>query len=501
MAKTWVYAFNEVEAAETAVGGDWDNVRALLGGKGANLAEMTRLGIPVPPGFIVTTEACNAYQQNEQRFPAGMWDQVLAQVKRVEAASGRLFGGAKNPLLVSCRSGAKFSMPGMMDTVLNIGLNDETVKGMIALTGDQRVVYDLYRRLLQMFGCVVLNIADEPFEDLIEIQKQKRNVKLDVELKAEDWKELCDLFKALVETEYGAAFPQDPYEQLKMAAEAVFRSWNGKRAVDYRNAAGISHALGTAVNVQTMVFGNMGDTSGTGVAFTRDPATGERKLYGDYLTNAQGEDVVAGIRNTRPIAELENEFPESYAEFIAICNKLEKHYKDLQDVEFTIQQGKLWMLQTRSGKRTAKAAVRAATEMVAEGLITRQEAVKRVTPEQVDILLHPQFEARSTAAARENGKFFAHGVNASPGAAVGRVYFDATKAEHMAKDEHQDVIMVRPFTRPDDVHGMLAAKGILTSRGGRTSHAALVARQFGKPAVVGVSAMEVDLEKRQFVVE
>jgi len=496
MAKTWVYAFNEVEAAETAVGGDWDNVRALLGGKGANLAEMTRLGIPVPPGFIVTTEACNAYQQNEQRFPAGMWDQVLAQVKRVEAASGRLFGGAKNPLLVSCRSGAKFSMPGMMDTVLNIGLNDETVKGMIALTGDQRVVYDLYRRLLQMFGCVVLNIADEPFEDLIEIQKQKRNVKLDVELKAEDWKELCDLFKALVETEYGAAFPQDPYEQLKMAAEAVFRSWNGKRAVDYRNAAGISHALGTAVNVQTMVFGNMGDTSGTGVAFTRDPATGERKLYGDYLTNAQGEDVVAGIRNTRPIAELENEFPESYAEFIAICNKLEKHYKDLQDVEFTIQQGKLWMLQTRSGKRTAKAAVRAATEMVAEGLITRQEAVKRVTPEQVDILLHPQFEARSTAAARENGKFFAHGVNASPGAAVGRVYFDATKAEHMAKDEHQDVIMVRPFTRPDDVHGMLAAKGILTSEGGATSHAAVVARQFGVPCVVGASSLKIDLETR-----
>jgi len=496
MAKTWVYAFNEVEAAETAVSGDWDNVRALLGGKGANLAEMTRLGIPVPPGFIVTTEACNAYQQNEQRFPAGMWDQVLAQVKRVEAASGRLFGGAKNPLLVSCRSGAKFSMPGMMDTVLNIGLNDETVKGMIALTGDQRVVYDLYRRLLQMFGCVVLNIADEPFEDLIEIQKQKRNVKLDVELKAEDWKELCDLFKALVETEYGAAFPQDPYEQLKMAAEAVFRSWNGKRAVDYRNAAGISHALGTAVNVQTMVFGNMGDTSGTGVAFTRDPATGERKLYGDYLTNAQGEDVVAGIRNTRPIAELENEFPESYAEFIAICNKLEKHYKDLQDVEFTIQQGKLWMLQTRSGKRTAKAAVRAATEMVAEGLITRQEAVKRVTPEQVDILLHPQFEARSTAAARENGKFFAHGVNASPGAAVGRVYFDATKAEHMAKDEHQDVIMVRPFTRPDDVHGMLAAKGILTSEGGATSHAAVVARQFGVPCVVGASSLKIDLETR-----
>src|SRR3972149_4113583 len=496
MAKKWVFSFNEVEPAETAVGGDWDNVRALLGGKGANLAEMTRLGIPVPPGFIVTTEACNAYQQNEQRFPAGMWDQVLAQVKRVEAATGRVFGGAENPLLVSCRSGAKFSMPGMMDTVLNIGLNDESVKGMIALTGDERVVYDLYRRLLQMFGCVVLNMAAEPFEDLIEVQKKKRGVKLDVELKATDWKEICALFKDLVEEEYGASFPQDPYDQLKMAAEAVFRSWNGKRAVDYRNAAGISHSLGTAVNVQTMVFGNMGDSSGTGVAFTRDPATGERTLYGDYLTNAQGEDVVAGIRNTKPIADLEREFPETYAEFIGICNKLEKHYKDLQDVEFTIQQGKLWMLQTRSGKRTAKAAVRVATEMVAEGLITREEAVKRVTPDQVDILQHPQFEPSSEAAAREGGQLFAHGVNASPGAAVGRVYFDATKAERMAKEEHQDVIMVRPFTRPDDVHGMLAAKGILTSEGGATSHAAVVARQFGVPCVVGASTLKIDLEAR-----
>ncbi|MEX2144624.1 MAG: pyruvate, phosphate dikinase [Anaerolineales bacterium] len=497
MAKNWVYAFNEVEAAEKSVGGNWDDVRSLLGGKGANLADMTRLGIPVPPGFIITTEACNAYQQNDQQFPAGMWDQVLANIQRVEAAAGRVFGGASNPLLVSCRSGAKFSMPGMMDTVLNIGLNDETVQGMIARTGDERVVYDLYRRLLQMFGCVVLNIADEPFEDLIEVQKKKRKVKLDVELKAEDWKELCALFKDLVEKEYGAAFPQDPYQQLKMAAEAVFKSWNGKRAVDYRNAAGISHALGTAVNVQTMVFGNMGDNSGTGVAFTRDPATGERKLYGDYLINAQGEDVVAGIRNTKPIAEMEKEFPGPYSEFIGICAKLEKHYKDLQDVEFTIEQGKLWMLQTRSGKRTAKAAVRAATEMVDEGLITREEAVRRVSPDQVDILLHPQFEPSAEAQARENGQLFAHGVNASPGAAVGRVYFDATKAEHMAKDEHQDVIMVRPFTRPDDVHGMLAAKGILTSEGGATSHAAVVARQFGVPCVVGASSLKIDLETRR----
>src|SRR3972149_5985939 len=493
MAKNWVYAFNEVAAVEKTVGGNWDDVRALLGGKGANLANMTRLGIPVPPGFIVTTEACNAYQQ-DQTFPAGMGDQVLTHIKRVEAATGRIFGGAKNPLLVSCRSGAKFSMPGMMDTVLNIGLNDETVKGMIALIGDERVVYDLYRRLLKVLGPVVWGTPEEPFEDLIEAQKKKRDVKLDVELSSEDWKELCVLFKQLVEKEYGAAFPQDPYTQLKMAAEAVFKSWNGKRAVDYRNAAGISHTLGTAVNVQTMVFGNMGETSGTGVAFTRDPATGERKLYGDYLTNAQGEDVVAGIRNTKPIAELEKEFPESYSEFIDICAKLENHYKDLQDVEFTIQQGKLWMLQTRSGKRTAKAAVRAATDMVDEGLITREEAVKRVTPDQVDILQHPQFEPSSEAAAREGGQLFAHGVNASPGAAVGRVCFDATKPEQMAKDEHQDVIMVRPFTRPDDVHGMLAAKGILTSEGGATSHAAVVARQFGVPCVVGASTLKIDLQ-------
>ena len=499
MSKKWVYAFNEVTEAEQAVGGKWDDVRALLGGKGANLADMTRLGVPVPPGFIVTTQACNAYQQ-DQRFPDGMWEEMLDQLKKVEAATGTLFGGDANPLLVSCRSGAKFSMPGMMDTVLNIGLNDKTVAAMIQLTGDERVVYDLYRRLLQMFGSVVLGIPDEPFEDAIEARKKLRKVKLDVELSAEDWKALCVTFKKLVEKEFGAPFPQDPYEQLRMAAEAVFKSWNGKRAVDYRNAAGISHALGTAVNVQTMVFGNMGDESATGVAFTRNPATGESKMYGDYLINAQGEDVVAGIRNTQPIAALQKEFPVLYAEFLAICDKLERHYKDMQDVEFTIQQGKLWMLQTRSGKRTANAAVRIAVEMVNEGLITKKEALLRVTPDQVDTLLHPQFELEAAKQARKNGKLFAHGVNASPGAAVGRVYFDATTAEQKAKQEKQDVIMVRPFTRPDDVHGMLAAKGILTSEGGATSHAAVVARQFGVPCVVGAAAVKIDLEKRRMQV-
>jgi pyruvate,orthophosphate dikinase len=495
MAKKWVYAFNEVAEAEQAVGGKWDNVRALLGGKGANLADMDRLGVPVPPGFIITTEACNAYQE-VGKFPEGMWEQALEALKVVEQKTGFEFGGATNPLLVSCRSGAKFSMPGMMDTVLNIGLNDTTVAAMIKLTGDERVVYDLYRRLLQMFGSVVLGIPDEPFEEAIEARKILSKVKLDVELSAEDWKALCVTFKKLVEKEFGAPFPQDPYEQLKMASEAVFKSWNGKRAVDYRNAAGISHTLGTAVNVVTMVFGNMGDDSATGVAFTRNPATGERKMYGDYLINAQGEDVVAGIRNTQPIQELEKEFPVLYAQFLGICDKLERHYKDMQDVEFTIQQGKLWMLQTRSGKRTANSAVRIAVEMVNEGLITKKDALMRVTPDQVDTLLHPQFKLEAAKEARKLGKFFAHGVNASPGAAVGRVYFDASLAESKAKLDHQDVIMVRPFTRPDDVHGMLAAKGILTSEGGATSHAAVVARQFGVPCVVGAATVKIDLEKR-----
>src|SRR3990172_8910740 len=496
MAKKWVYAFDEVAAAEQAVGGEWDGVRSLLGGKGANLAEMTRVGVPVPPGFTATTEACNAYQQAGGQLPEGMWDQVLEGMKKLETATGRGFGDAKKPLLVSCRSGAKFSMPGMMDTVLNIGLNDATVAGLIAVSGDERLVYDLYRRLLQMYGSVVLGIDDEPFEDKIEEYKEKRGVKLDIELDVEDWKGLCDDFKALVKSEWGSDFPQDVYEQLRLAVEAVFKSWNGKRAVDYRNAAGIRHDLGTAVNVQTMVFGNMREQSGTGVTITRDPATGERVLYGDYLMNAQGEDVVAGIRNTHKIADLEKEIPAAYAEFVDICDKLEAHYKDMQDVEFTIEEGKLWMLQTRDGKRTAKSAVKIAVDMVEEGLITKETAVTRVSPQQVDALLHPQFDLNAAKLARESGQMLAKGVNASPGAAVGRAYFDADTAERMAKEEHQDVIMVRPFTRPDDVHGMLAAKGILTSEGGATSHAAVVARQFGVPCVVGAAAVKIDLEKR-----
>ncbi len=497
MSKKWVYLFSEVNQAEDYVRGDWDEVRALLGGKGANLADMTRIGVPVPPGFTVTTEACNAYLAEGSKFPEGAWEQVLAALKATEEATGKKFGDPKNPLLVSCRSGAKFSMPGMMDTVLNIGLNDLTAKGMVELTGNERFVYDSYRRLLQMFGSVVLQITDEAFEDVLEAYKHEKGAKYDTDLSAEHLKELTELFKSVVKKEKGFDFPQDPVEQMKLATEAVFKSWNGKRAIDYRRASNIADDLGTAVNIVTMVFGNMGSDSGTGVAFTRNPANGDRIMYGDYLLNAQGEDVVAGIRNTQKIQDLGNDLPEAYAQFLDICKKLELHYKDLQDVEFTIERGKLWMLQTRNGKRTAKAAIKVAVDMVHEGLITKEEAIKRVTPDQVDALLHPQFNFESKKKALDAGNLLCTGVNASPGAAVGRIYFDADTAEKKAKEEKQAVIMVRPFTKPDDVHGMLAAKGILTSEGGATSHAAVVARQFGVPCIVGASAVRIDLEKRK----
>lgn len=350
---------------------------------------MTRLGVPVPPGFTVTTEACNAHLAAGGKFPEGMWEQMLDALKEVERLTGKKFGGSDNPLLVSCRSGAKFSMPGMMDTVLNIGLNDETAKAMICLTNNERFVYDSFRRLIQMFGAVVLGMPDEAFEDVLEEYKREKGAKLDTDLTAEDLKELTEIFKGVVRKELGFDFPMDPFEQLKLATEAVFKSWNGKRAVDYRRATNIPDDLGTAVNIVTMVFGNMGNDSGTGVAFTRNPATGEKKLYGDYLLNAQGEDVVAGIRNTEKIENLERDMPECYREFLQICDKLERHYRDMQDMEFTIERGKLWMLQTRNGKRTAKAAVKIAVDMANEGIITREEAVKRVSPENVDTLLHP----------------------------------------------------------------------------------------------------------------
>jgi pyruvate,orthophosphate dikinase len=493
--KKWVYLFSEVEEAEKKAG-DWDGVRSLLGGKGANLAEMTRIGVPVPPGFTMTTEACNAFLDAGEQFPEGLWDQTLEDLKEIEGLTGKKFGDPNNPLLVSVRSGAKFSMPGMMDTVLNVGLNDETVPGMVKLTGNERFVWDAYRRLLQMYGSVVLGIPAEHFDEIIDDRKKAKGVRLDTDLEVEDWKVICDGFKAVIESEIGFPFPQEPLEQLKLAAEAVFKSWFGRRAVDYRNAAGIRHDLGTGVNVVTMVFGNMGDDSGTGVAFTRDPATGEKVLYGDYLMNAQGEDVVAGIRNTKPIAQLGQELPETYAEFVDICDKLEMHYREMQDVEFTIERGKLWMLQTRDGKRTASAAVKIAVDMANEGIIDRETAVKRVSPDQVDMLLHPQFDIEAKEAAKAAGRLLATGVNASPGAAVGMLAFDADTAELWGKNEGKAVIMIRPETKPDDVHGMIAAKGILTSRGGATSHAAVVARQFGTPAVVGCESLEIDLEKR-----
>jgi pyruvate,orthophosphate dikinase len=496
--KTWVYLFGEVEEAEKYAG-NWDGVRALLGGKGANLAEMTRIGVPVPPGFTITTEACNAYLAAGKQFPEGMWEQALAALKATEQATGKKFGDPANPLLVSCRSGAKFSMPGMMDTVLNIGLNDATAKGMVALTGNETFVYNSYRRLLQMFGSVVLDIPDEPFEEAIEHRKKERGVKDDTELDAQDWRALTEEFKGIVREHKGFDFPQDPMEQLRLATEAVFKSWFGKRAVDYRRAENIPDDLGTAVNIVTMVFGYMGWDSGTGVAFTRDPSTGEKVMYGDYLMNAQGEDVVAGIRNTKKIVELQQEMPAVYAQFLDICNRLEKHYREMQDVEFTIERGKLWMLQTRNGKRTAKATIKIAVDMASEGLIAKEEALKRVRPADVDTLLHPQFDPRAKKAAYSQGTYLASGVNASPGAAVGIAALDADLAEEWGR-AGKAVIMVRPETKPDDVHGMIAAKGILTSRGGATSHAAVVARQFGKPAVVGCESIAIDLDARKLEV-
>ncbi|MBW2238427.1 MAG: pyruvate, phosphate dikinase, partial [Deltaproteobacteria bacterium] len=501
MSKKWVYLLDEIEQAEECVDGDWDAVRGLLGGKGANLSEMVRINVPVPPGFTVTTEACNTYLASGETFPKGTRDQMLNALKVIEETTGKKFGDQKNPLLISCRSGAKFSMPGMMDTVLNIGLNDKTAEGMIKLTGDERFVFDSYRRLVQMFGNVVMGAPDEVFEEVITEARAKAGVETDAELSADDWKAVVEKFKVIFKQYAGRYFPTDPFEQLFMATEAVFRSWNGKRAVDYRNAAGISHDLGTAVTVQTMVFGNMGNDSATGVAMTRDGSTGENRIEGDYLINAQGEDVVAGIRLTNEISQLKTEMPEAYAEFEQISKKLDTHYRDMQDVEFTIEKGKFWMLQTRDGKRTAQAAVRIAVEMVEEGSITREEAVMRVTPEQVDFFLHPQFDREAVKEVKARGDMLAMGLNVSPGAAFGVVALDADLAELWAKEEGKEVIMVRPETRPDDVHGMLAARGILTSRGGRTSHAALVARQFGKPAVVGVSELIIDMVKRQMSVK
>ena len=490
MTKKWVYLFSE---------GNKD-MRDLLGGKGAGLAEMTNIGLPVPPGFTVTTEACNAYFDAGKQFPDGMWEQVLEAMKTVEEQSGKGFGDPSNPLLVSSRSGARRSMPGMMDTVLNIGLNPDTLQGMAKLTGNQRFAWDAYRRLIQMFGSIVKDIDRQKFEHILNGHKAKTEGGKDTDLTTDMLKDVARDFKAVYRKELGEEFPDDPYDQLRQAIAAVFNSWFGAPAVAYRNAEGLPHDWGTGVNVQTVVFGNMGWDSGTGVAFTRDPATGEKILFGEYLLNAQGEDVVAGIRTPHPIADMANELPEQFEQFLRICDQLEQHYRDVQDVEFTIERGKLWMLQTRSGKRAAAAAAKIAVDMVMEGLITREEALMRVTPAQVNQLLHPQFDLVAIEEAKERGRFLAKGLNASPGAATGAAIFTADKAAELG-GAGQDVILVRPETNPEDVHGMEKAQGVLTQHGGMTSHAAVVARGWGKPCVAGCEAIKINPATKSFTVD
>ena len=485
-AKRYVYAFGGGRAEGDA------SMRDLLGGKGAGLAEMTNAGLPVPPGFTITTEACNDYFAAGERLPEGLWDDVLEALAEVERETGKRFGDANDPLLVSVRSGAKFSMPGMMDTVLNLGLNEETLQGLVRLTGNERFGWDAYRRFVQMFGRIVMGVPGERFDEALEAAKQRAGVSADTDLGAPDLRAVTRESLRIVKDTSGRDFPTDPREQLEMAMKAVFASWFGKRAADYREYNRIPHDLGTAVNVVTMVFGNMGDDSATGVAFTRDPNSGAKVLFGEYLTNAQGEDVVAGIRTPKPLAELRADMPAAYDEFQRIAERLERHYRDVQDLEFTIERGRLYMLQTRSAKRTAAAAVRIATDMVGEGIITRREALARIEPAQVDQLLRDQFDPAARAVAER----IARGLNASPGAAVGKAVFDADRAvEWVARGDR--VVLVRPETSPDDFHGMAVAEGVLTSRGGATSHAAVVARQIGKPCVAGAAELLVDLAARR----
>ena len=469
------------------------DMKDLLGGKGANLAEMSNLGLPVPPGFTITTRACNEYHRLG-RLPDGLMEEVRQALGHVEEETGKKFGDPANPLLVSVRSGAKMSMPGMMDTILNLGLNDETLQGLIALTGNERFAYDAYRRFIMMFSSVALGIDRAVFEKLLDRMKEDRGVKLDTELTADDLKELVKQYKASFKRAMKRDFPADPMEQLETAIRAVFDSWNTPRAVAYRNFYKIPHDLGTAVNVQTMVFGNMGEDSGTGVAFTRDVATGEKRIYGEFLMNAQGEDVVAGVRTPIEIAQLEKTNPRVYREFVELATRIEQHYRDAMDIEFTIERGRLYILQCRVGKRTARAAVRIAVEMVEEGLIGREEAVMRVEPDQINQLLLPGFDPKEKEAAQKEGRLLAKGLNASPGAASGMAVFDADRAEQLGK-EGKAVVLVRPETTPDDVHGMLVSKGILTARGGATSHAAVVARGLGLPCVAGCEAIHVNEEK------
>jgi pyruvate,orthophosphate dikinase len=481
-AKRYIYAWG----GGTAEGDG--GMKALLGGKGAGLAEMTKAGLPTPPGFTITTAACNDYFASGERLPDGLWDDVLEAMREVEQRTGKGFGDPRNPLLVSVRSGARFSMPGMMDTVLNLGLNEATLRGLIDLTHNERFGWDAYRRFIQMFGRIVMGVPAEKFDERLDAAKERHGKDArDTDLTVEDLKGLVGEFKAIVKRETGQGFPDDPYEQLDLAIKAVFASWFGQRARDYRKFNKIPDDLGTAVNVVTMVFGNMGDDSGTGVAFTRDPNTGENELYGEYLTNAQGEDVVAGIRTPSKISQLAEDMPEVYDEFRRIAEQLERHYGNVQDLEFTIERGRLYMLQTRDAKRTAAAAVRIAVDMVKEGLISEEEAVTRIEPAQVDQLLRATFDP----AALQSAERIVKGLNASPGAAVGRAVFDADDAVAWV-ERGEKVILVRIETSPDDFHGMAVAEGIITARGGATSHAAVVARQIGKPCVAGSADLAID---------
>ncbi|MFN2568267.1 MAG: pyruvate, phosphate dikinase [Candidatus Dormibacteria bacterium] len=480
-ASKWVWLFEEGDSS----------MRDLLGGKGAGVAEMTRAGLPVPPGFTITTEACNAFYDRGETFPEGMWEQVVAAMADVERKTGKGFGDPANPLLVSVRSGARFSMPGMMDTVLNLGLSRSTLSGLTRLTGDERFALDAYRRLIQLFSKIVLGIDGQLFEEALDEVKRETGALSDADLTVDALHRVIDRYQEVVSVHGNAPFPDDPHDQLRAAIGAVFSSWNNKRARDYRDYNRIAHDLGTAVNVQAMVFGNMGADSGTGVAFTRDPSTGEKVLFGEYLINAQGEDVVAGTRTPQPISSLARDLPDAYREFEGIARRLETHYRDVQDLEFTIEHGTLYMLQTRSGKRTAQAAVKVAVDMVHEGLISREEAVMRVEASHIDQLLHTRLDPTATV------DVLATGLAASPGAAYGKAVFDADRAVALAA-EGEKVILVRIETNPDDVHGMIASQGVLTARGGRTSHAAVVARGMGKPCVAGAETVRVDLAARCF---
>lgn len=482
----FVYSFNE---------GSKD-MRGLLGGKGANLAEMTKIGLPVPFGFTVTTEACNKYYEENKKIADEIVEEIHEKMTELENVTGKRFGDTENPLLVSVRSGSVFSMPGMMDTILNLGLNDKTVVSLSNLTENERFAYDSYRRFIQMFGDVVLEIPKSEFDAIFDGQKEKVGAQFDVDLTAEDLKAVIVEYKALVKKFIGKDFPQEPAEQLMEAIQAVFRSWNNDRAILYRKLNNISDKLGTAVNVQAMVFGNMGDTSGTGVAFTRNPATGENVLFGEFLVNAQGEDVVAGIRTPKPIREMAESFPDVYKDFERIADVLEKHYKDMQDMEFTVERNKLYMLQTRAAKRTAVSAVKIAVDMVGEGLISKEIAVSRIDPNQIDQLLHPNFDGTAEAAA----EVLAKGLPASPGAATGRIYFTAADAEN-AVANGEKAILVRQETSPEDLAGMVAAEGILTARGGMTSHAAVVARGMGKCCVAGCSEIAVSESEKTLTIK